>query len=171
MLGPTLTPVLIVPLMAGSAGNASWLAYAFGSVLLLAVAFAIRTFATRSASPGSLYAYAERAFGPRGGLLCGWALLWAYVCVGVAGIAGFAVFAETLLRGLGIGGPVVRVGAALGCLAIAFAFAYRDVRLSTETLLWLEAGSVALVTALLVLVIAHEKTFVDPLQLELRGAG
>ena len=48
MLGPTMTPVLIVPLMYGSSGNASWLAYAFGSLMLLAVALNIRVFATRS---------------------------------------------------------------------------------------------------------------------------
>ena len=49
MLGPTMTPVLIVPLMASSAGNGSWLAYVLGTLLLLAVALSIRTFAVRSA--------------------------------------------------------------------------------------------------------------------------
>ena len=72
MLGPTMTPVLIVPLMFASAGNASWLAYAFGSLMLLAVALNIREFASRSSSSGSLYTFAESAFGMRGSLLCGW---------------------------------------------------------------------------------------------------
>jgi amino acid transporter len=168
MLGPTMTPVLIVPLMYASAGNASWLAYAFGSLMLVAVALNIRVFATRSASAGSLYAYARQAFGARGALLCGWALLWAYALVGVAGITGFAVFAHALLGAVGIAlPPIVPV---LTCLAIAFACAYRDIRLSTIMLLLLEAGSVALILTLFALVLAHGKTVIDPEQLSLHGA-
>ncbi|HEY2523667.1 MAG TPA: hypothetical protein VGI29_01330, partial [Candidatus Binataceae bacterium] len=37
-IAPTLTAVLIMPLMFGAAGNASWLAYLFGAVMLLFVA-------------------------------------------------------------------------------------------------------------------------------------
>jgi amino acid transporter len=167
MLGPTLTPVLIVPLMFASAGNASWLAYAFGSLMLLAVALNIREFATRSASAGSLYAFSLRAFGPRGSLLCGWALLWAYVFVGVAGLTGFAVFAKTLLA---LEGASVPAGVVLSaCLVIGLLFALRDIRLSTITLLLLEASSVTLILVLIGLVFAHKGSVVDPDQLHLRG--
>jgi len=168
MLGPTMTPVLIVPLMYGSAGNASWLAYAFGSLMLLAVAINIREFSTRSASAGSLYEFARRAFGARGGLLCGWALLWAYALVGVAGIAGFAVFASTLLHAVGVALPGALL--VLFCLAISFAFAYRDIRLSTITLLLLEAGSITLILILFGLVLTHAGNLFDHDQLSLRGA-
>lgn len=168
MLGPTLTPVLIVPLMFASAGNASWLAYAFGSLMLLAVALSIRAFATRSSSAGSLYDFAWRAFGARGSALCGWALLWSYALVGVAGLTGFAVFAAALA-------PVVHVtvpplGALALVLGLALAFAYRDIRLSTITLLALEAGSVTLILVLFTFVLAHRGTLVDPAQVHLRGA-
>jgi len=167
MLGPTLTPVLIVPLMYASAGNASWLAYAFGSALLLAVALNIREFAMRSSSAGSLYDYARRAFGARGSALCGWALLWSYALVGIAGLTGFAVFARTLaaLQGTDVPG-IVALGA---CLALALAFAYRDIRLSTLTLLVLEATSIALIVALFVVVLVQRGTLLDPDQLSVRG--
>ncbi len=168
MLGPTMTPVLIVPLMYASAGDASWIAYAFGALMLLAVALNIRVFATRSASAGSLYEYARRAFGARGALLCGWALLWAYALVGVAGITGFAVFAKALLAAAGVSVPsIVPV---LVCLGIAFACAYRDIRLSTVTLLLLEASSVALILVLFGVVLSHATSLVDPAQLSLHGA-
>ena len=170
MLGPTMTPVLIVPLMASSAGNGSWLAYALGTLLLLAVALSIRSFAVRSASAGSLFEYARRAFGTRGGLLCAWALLWAYVLVGVAGLTGFAVFAGALLSFAHLPDMLVRIVASCICVASALAFAYRDVRLSTATLLALEVGSVLLVVVLLGVVLAHGKTLVDPEQLTLHGA-
>jgi len=168
MLGPTMTPVLIVPLMFASAGNASWLAYAFGTLMLLAVALNIRVFATRSASAGSLYEYARRAFGDRGALLCGWALLWAYALVGVAGLTGFAVFAGALLSfGRIAVSPILPLAF---CLLVALGCACRDIRLSTITLLALEAGSVTLILVLIAVVLAHGKTFVDPAQLSLRGA-
>ena len=168
MLGPTMTPVLIVPLMYASAGNASWLAYAFGSLMLLAVALNIREFASRSSSSGSLYAYAERAFGMRGSLLCGWSLLWAYALVGVAGVTGFAVFASALLGAANVHVPAPLP--VLFCLALAFALGYRDIRLSTITLLLLEAGSVSLIVVLMALVLAHHGTLFDADQLSLRGA-
>jgi amino acid transporter len=168
MLGPTMTPVLIVPLMYGSAGNASWLAYAFGSLMLLAVALNIRTFATRSASAGSLYEFARRAFGARGGLLCGWALLWAYALVGVAGLTGFAVFSNALLGMAHVSVP--GLVPLLFCLAVGLGFAYRDIRLSTITLLLLEAGSVTLVLILFAFVLQHRGSLFDRDQIALKGA-
>ena len=168
MLGPTMTPVLIVPLMYASAGNAIWLAYAFGALMLVAVAINIRVFERRSASAGSLYEYARRAFGSRGALLCGWALLWAYALVGVAGLTGFAVFSAALLASVHASvAPILPLAA---CLLVAFGLAYRDIRLSTITLLCLEAASVTLILILLALLLAHGKTLVDPDQLTLRGA-
>jgi len=167
MLGPTLTPVLIVPLMFASAGNASWLAYAFGSLLLLAIAFNIREFAIRSSSAGSLYEFARRAFGARGSALCGWTLLWAYGLVGIAGLTGFVVFAKALVGMAHASVP--GIAALTFCLVVALAFAYRDIRLSTITLLLIEASSVTVITVLLALVIAHHGTLVDPDQLQLRG--
>ncbi len=168
MLGPTMTPVLIVPLMYASAGNASWLAYAFGSLMLLAVALNIRVFATRSASAGSLYEYARRALGVRVSMLCGWSLLWADAFVGVAGLTGFAVFTKALAR---LGHVDVPGLGALGvCLVVAFALAYRDIRLSTITLLLLETGSVSLILVLFAFVLQRHGTLYDADQLSLHGA-
>ena len=101
MLGPTMTPVLIVPLVFASSGNAGWLAYVFGTIMLLFVALNLREFARRSATAGSLYTYAQRAFGARGSMLAGVCLLWAYAFVCAAGLTGFAVFGRALL------GPLV----------------------------------------------------------------
>ena len=57
LISPTMTAALIVPLMYSSAGNASWLAYLFGTVMLLFVALNLNQFARRSTSAGSMYAY------------------------------------------------------------------------------------------------------------------
>ncbi len=153
MLGPTLTPVLIVPLMFGVAGNGSWVAYAFGTLMLLAVALNLNKFAQRSPNAGSLYAYAVAAFGPRGSVLCGWALLWAYVFVGTAGLAAFALFSSRFLGGLGI--TVAPLALVCVCLGLIWALAYRDIRLSTITLLIIEACVAVLVGWLILQIFWH----------------
>src|ERR1700682_3692905 len=57
LISPTMTAALIVPLMYSNAGNASWLAYLFGTVMLLFVALNLNQFARRSTSAGSMYHY------------------------------------------------------------------------------------------------------------------
>ena len=52
LISPTMTAALIVPLMYSNAGNASWLAYLFGTVMLLFVALNLNQFAKRSTSAG-----------------------------------------------------------------------------------------------------------------------
>jgi amino acid transporter len=77
LISPTMTAVLIVPLMYGTTGNASWLAYAFGTVMLLFVAFNLNVFARRSSHTGSMFLYTVAGLGPTSGALAGWCLIWA----------------------------------------------------------------------------------------------
>ncbi len=51
-----MTAVLIIPLAFASASQGTWLAYAFGTVMLLFVVFCLNQFAKRSAFAGSMYA-------------------------------------------------------------------------------------------------------------------
>ena len=44
-----MTAVLIIPLAFASAGKGTWLAYAFGTLMLLFVVFCLNQFAKRSA--------------------------------------------------------------------------------------------------------------------------
>ena len=66
LIGLSMTPVLVAPLMYASAGNASWLAYAFGGVMLFFVALNLNQFTRRSASVGSMYGYAATHLGRSG---------------------------------------------------------------------------------------------------------
>src|ERR1700757_4802828 len=74
-ISPTLTPVVIVPLVFASAGDGTWLAYLFATVGLVLVGTNINQFAKRSATPGSLYAFVTRGLGPSFGFLAGWCLI------------------------------------------------------------------------------------------------
>ncbi len=168
MIGPSITPVLIVPLMFAQAGNAGWLAYVFAAIMLGAVALNVNVFASRSASAGSLYVFSLRAFGPRGALFIGWCQMWAYVFVGVASACAFAVFVPALLAPLHV--PVANVASTLVCVAIAWLLSYRDVRISAVALLAFEGAAITLIAAITVLIFAHHSgSWIDTDQVRLVG--
>jgi amino acid transporter len=168
MIGPSITPVLIVPLMYAQAGNAGWLAYVFAAIMLGAVGLNVNVFASRSASAGSLYAFALRAFGPRGALFIGWCQMWAYVFVAVASACAFAVFVPTLLAPLHL--PSSSVASTLACVAFAWLLSYRDVRISAIALLAFEGAAIALIVGITALIFArHGGSWIDADQLRLTG--
>src|SRR6202046_5625995 len=102
LISPTMTAVLIIPLCFADSGQGTWLAYAFGTVMLLFVVFCLNQFAKRSAMPGSMYGYTAKGLGPRAGVMSGWALIWCYTFIGVAGLTGFSIFAAQLVASMGI---------------------------------------------------------------------
>jgi amino acid transporter len=169
VISPTMTAVLIIPLAFASAGDGTWLAYAFGTVMLLFVVFCLNQFAKRSTSAGSMYAYTGRGLGPSGGVFSGWTLIWSYFFIAVAGMCGFAVFCGQLLSALGFHGSIHPIFffaiSAVACWAIA----YKDIRVSSILTLILEGVSVACITALAFVVLFKHGFSVDTQQLTLKG--
>ena len=106
LISPTMTAVLIIPLAFASAGQGTWLAYAFGTVMLLFVVFCLNQFAKRTDTAGSMYIYTGKGLGPSAGVFSGWTLIWSYFFIAVAGMCGFAVFCAQLLSALGYHGSV-----------------------------------------------------------------
>jgi len=157
--------------MYAQAGDAGWLAYVFGAVTIGAVALNLNVFARRSASAGSLYIFAQRAFGGSGSLLVGWCLLWAYAFVAIAGTVAFTMFFVNLVPGSSVAPRAAGAAGIVLCTAIAWFLSYRDVRVSTIALLVLEAISLTLITTLIVLIFVHAHgRVIDPDQWTLHGA-
>jgi amino acid transporter len=167
LISPTMTAVLIVPLMFGTTGEASWLAYAFGTVMLLFVAFNLNQFARRSSHTGSMFLYSVAGLGPTAGGLTGWCLIWAYMFIGTAGVTGFTIFSQQLLGLANVHVAAVPLFAL--CAAICWYCAYKDVRLSAVLMLVFEAVSVALITVLAFVVLGHHNFAPDTDQLSLKG--
>src|ERR1700761_9280877 len=107
LISPTMTAALIVPVMYGNTADWSWLSYALGTVMLLFVAFNLNQFAKRSTSSGSMYAYICRGLGLTAGGIGGWALIWAYLGIAMAGVTGFTVFSSFLLGLVGLNVPPI----------------------------------------------------------------
>src|SRR5271168_2879040 len=156
LISPTMTAALIVPLMYSTAGNASWLAYLFGTVMLLFVALNLNQFARRSSSAGSMYAYTVMGLGTTAGNLSGWCLMWAYLFIGTAGMTGFTMFANTLLGMMGLQlRPIILFAI---CGGVIWFLAYKDIQLSSVLMLVLEGISVALILILCAIVLFGQKT-------------
>src|ERR1700735_433830 len=86
LISPSMTAVLIVPLMFGTAGSAGWLCYLFGTIMLLFVAFSLNQFSKRYTSAGSMYEYTVNGLGPKVGGLSRWSPIWAYLFIGICGV-------------------------------------------------------------------------------------
>ena len=151
-IAPTATPTLLIPLVFASAGNGTWLVYVIATMGLLLVSANINGFARRSASAGSLYSYVHDSTHPKLGALTGWALFRAYLFTAAAVPLAFASYASLLL-----GASSLAAQMALVCAVtlLSFAMAYKDVRLSTKSLLALESVSVTLIVLLATVVVAR----------------
>ena len=170
LISPTMTAVLIVPLAFSNAGNGTWLAYLFGTIMLSFVVMNLNQFARRSASPGSMYAYIGRGLGPRWGVLSGWTLLWSYAFIAIAGFAGFSIFVNQFLDAIGMHHhPPAIVCFAFSALVCWFV-AYKDIRVSSLLTLFLEALSIAVILGVCIVILFGHGSPVDTAQLSLHGA-
>jgi amino acid transporter len=171
VISPTMTAVLIIPLAFASAGDGTWLAYAFGTVMLLFVVLCLNQFAKRSNTAGSMYAYTGRGLGPTAGVLSGWTLIWSYFFIAVAGMCGFAVFCGQLLSALGFHGTIHPIVFFALSAVLCWVIAYNDIRVSSILTLIFEFASVACITALACVVLFRHGFHVDTTQLSLHGVG
>jgi amino acid transporter len=167
LISPTMTAALIVPVMFGTAGVGSWMAYLFGTVMLLFVAFNLNHFARRSTSAGSMYAYTSRGLGPTAGGVAGWCLIWAYLFIGIAGLSGFTNFANILLGMMHLHVPLTVLFVV--CALLAWFISFKDIQVSTILMLFLEGISVALILVLTFIVLFKHGIPVDHAQMTLHG--
>lgn len=172
-IAPSTVMALGPALVFASAGNGTWLSYAIAMVIALVVGYCVAQLARRTASAGSLYAYAARGLGPWGGFLAGWALLLGYLGLAMATVVGFGLYFGAFLELLGL--PGTALGAQLVLYLVAGALvtllSFRDVRVSTRTALILEVVSIAAIAIVLVIVLVDNGLRVDEAQLTLEGTG
>ncbi len=168
VIAPTTIPASNLGLIVALAGNGTWLSFLIGLVGLVLVSININQFASRSASPGSLYSYIVKGLGPMAGVVCGWCLVLAYLFTGMSVLCGFANFSHILLGHLGIHpANITLLAIAAG---IAWYTAYKDIQLSAVAMFWLEGLSLGLITALGIIIWAHTGFALDWSQFSLEGA-
>ena len=174
LISPTMTAALIIPVMYSNSGDWSWLSYAVGTVMLLLVALNLNQFARRSTMAGSMYAYVCRGLGLGAGGVAGWALIWAYLGIAMAGVTGFTIFAGKLLGMVGVDVPAPVLFAACG--GVSWLCAWKNVQLSAMLMLLLEGASMALIAVLCVITLsqhgfAMDHAQFDPAELHISSLG
>jgi amino acid transporter len=163
-ISPTLTPVVIVPLVFASAGAGTWLAYLFAMIGLVLVGANINQFASRSATPGSLYSFVTRGLGVHFGFVTGWCLILAYVLTAMAVLAGTVNYAGLLCQDLHLHVAPLLLYAA-GTFGV-WLIAYKDIRLSTRVMLVLEVVSMLLILILGIIVMIKRGALIDAAQFQ-----
>src|SRR5271154_7477687 len=169
LISPTMTAVLIIALVFADVGQGTWAAYLFGTVMLLFVVLCLNQFAKRSATAGSMYAYTGRGLGPVAGVLSGWSLIWCYWGIATAGLAGFAIFAQEFLSGIGVHSTINPIIFFVISGVICLTIAWKDIRISSLLTLAFEAISVAIILSLAAVVLFKHGFSVDTEQLKLSG--
>jgi amino acid transporter len=167
-IAPSTTPSLTIPLIFALAGSATWFVYLLATVAMLLVGFCVSRFAKLSASPGSLYTYTAETLPPVFGVAAAWALLLAYLATGASVAGGAVYYANVLGQQFLHWPPPVTPTLAIIC-ALAGYVAYRDVKLSAEMMLWIEAASVSLIGVVLLVLPIRIGFHFDPDQFLLRG--
>jgi amino acid transporter len=166
-IAPSTSPSLTIPLVFALAGRATWLVYLLATIAIFMIGICVSRFARLSASPGSLYTYTAKTLPPVFGAIAAWALLLAYIATG-ASVAGGALYYSSVLGQQMISwSPPALPTLAVVCL-IAGYIAYRDVKLSAETMLWIEAVSVGLICIVLIALPIKLGFRFDPAQFQLK---
>ncbi|QYX33801.1 APC family permease [Sphaerospermopsis torques-reginae] len=167
VIAPTTVPASNIGLIVALSGNGTWLSFVIGLMGLLLVSININQFASRSASPGSLYSYITKGLGATAGVICGWSLVLAYLFTGMSVLCGFANFSGIFISHLGIHPSSITL-LAIGA-GISWYAAYKDIQLSAVAMLWLEVVSLVLIIILCLIIWAHKGFAVDMSQLTLSG--
>ena len=167
VIAPTTIPASNLGLIVALSGNGAWLSFVIGLVGLVLVSININQFASRSASPGSLYSYIVKGLGPTAGVICGWSLVLAYLFTGMSVLCGFANFSGIMIGHLGIHPSSITL-LAIGA-GISWYAAYKDIQLSAMAMLWLEGAFLVLIAVLGAIIWAHKGFALDMSQLTLQG--
>lgn len=171
VIAPTAMPTLAAPEVYGTSGNGTWLAYLIATLSLVFVSFNINAFARHEASPGALYVVAAKGCGLLWGVIAGWSLLIGYVFTASALLSGSAGYLLGLFHQFIQGGSDVLIGAffSIALLGVAWALAFRGVKLSSRTSLAIEAATVTIIFGLLFGALLIQGPIVDHAQITLQA--
>ena len=169
-VSPTLTPAIAVAVVAATAGTASWLVFVLATFALVVVGFNIGKLAGKISAAGSFFLYISRGLNPALGMLSGWAMLAAYVTTAIALTATTALFAQSLITGLGFSLVVPPVLLYAIISVLVYYFAVRDIRFSSRLGLALEVVSIIVIAIVCFLSWQAHGFAADTKQLSLSGA-
>jgi amino acid transporter len=153
-IGPALSVVFILPLIAGRAGAAMPISLALAVVVCFFVANTVAQFSRYTPSSGGYYTYVSRGLGLRSGFLTTWSYL-IYDILGTAAAVGYLGYAAAafLKEGTGIALPWWLISLATSLLV--WALTYFGIRISTHATALLGCVEMVIIIALGMTCLAH----------------
>lgn len=150
-VAPSAVMVTLPALVMAEVGRGVVAVFVVATLLIAAVGYCIRQFATRMAAVSGLYSYTVKGLGPATGFAAGWSLLAGYGAAAMASLVGAGSYLAALLgrAGLPHGVPaVVALSAAAGVVALLLML--RGVQLSARIMLAIEVFAILAASAVLV---------------------
>jgi amino acid transporter len=171
VLAPSGTISVLIPLLIVSAGNGTWLLLLIVLSTFLLIMFSVTRFAALYSSAGSLAAFSRLGLGSTGGLIAAWIYLFGMAyCVPSATLTSGAYLDIFLIPWLGPAASPLRVEVLTVLVTLAcWLAAHRDVRLSTDLMIYIEGISVTLMVLLMFWGMIHAHAWRDPAQANLAG--
>jgi len=173
-MGASGSAIVFIPLVFATAGNGTWFSIAFAMAAYVPAMILINVFSRRVATPGALYIYVGLGLGPLAGAIAGWSLVIGYalwVSLNIPVLAHFILVAIDQLMGIQTDHdsfiPLI-VLSVMGS-ALAWWYAYRDIRLSTRLTLRLEFISLSMIFLLIGGYFWHGGTVIDHAQMHMEG--
>src|ERR1051325_11455728 len=146
-IGPALSVVFILPLIAGRAGAAMPISLALAVVVCFPVANTVAQFSRYMPSSGGYYTFVTRGLGPRCGFLTTWSYL-IYDILGPAGAIGYLGYAAAGFLKDGTGVSVPWWLFSLATAGVVWGLTYFGIRLSTHVTALLGCVEILIITAL-----------------------
>jgi amino acid transporter len=170
-VGPSAGVALSIPWAFATAGNSTWLIFVVALIAFLLIGINFSEFASRTASPGAIYHYAELAFGRTAGLAAGWTYVFALLfstCSPALVFAHYAIVLCRLIPGLSAIPHAAFVFLGVGVLVPCW-ISCRNVRLSSNLVLVMECVSIGFMLVLAAVFFSRSPGMDLP-QLKLTGA-
>lgn len=156
-VAPSAAATTVVVLVAGVSVPAVVISILIAGLLSLLVARTICQFARRLASSGSIYTYTAQGLGPTAGLAAGAAILVGYGVVAMFALFGGAYYLTFLLQAAwpSLPSAVATLVSLVGEVLVLAVVLVRGIRVSTRVALVVEAISVVIISALLVVLLVR----------------
>lgn len=171
--GPSIAVAGTVAVVYLSAGHGTIWSYVLATVVVVLVGYSIAQFARRTAAAGSLYTYTASGLGRGTAFAGGWGLIFGYLGIAAACLAGSALYSGAFLAKLGVNAesrpwqlPLLAI-----FLVLTVATPLRGVRISTRVAVGLEIISLIAIVILLVALFVHYGARFDTSQFKASGTG
>jgi amino acid transporter len=169
--GPSIAIAGTVAVVYLSAGKGTIWSYVLATVVVVLVAYSIAQFARRTAAAGSLYTYTASGLGRGTAFAGGWGLIFGYVGIAAACLAGTALYFGAFLSKLGVNGEsrAWQLPLLVVFLLLTVATPILGIRLSTRVAVTLEIISLVAIAVLVVALFIHFGAHIDTSQFKARG--